>query len=322
MKGIEILAKEEINKRFVDTYLFICFASFEGRSTTTALSLYGNQIESSTIFKTVNTTNDYAINKIIEKLPQSKIVEFDLRNPVRIAQILTDCIKELSVYELPLVIDITTFTHEILAMLIKLIYNNKEFFPKVFLLYNGACDYSDSKESGLNQMWLSKGCRDVRNIIGYTGINRPILKNCLIVLTGFELERATGLIKKLEPDKLIIGLGVDPIHENNENAMHYFHEKFTEWKDNYKNYIRTEFEFSCKDISKTINSISDIISSSQEYNYIIVPLNTKLSTVAASIVALQKPSIQLCYSIPEVYNTLTYSKPSDKITVVDLYNII
>lgn len=322
MKGIEILAKEEINKKFVDKYLFICFTSFEERSTIVALSLCNNQIICPKIFKTVNTKNDFATNKIAENLTESQIIEFDLKNPVKIAQILTDCIKELSGYKLPLVIDITTFTHEILAMLIKLIYNNKEFFPKVFLLYNGACDYSDSKKSGLNQMWLSKGCRDVRNIIGYTGINKPILKNCLIVLTGFELERATGLIKNLEPDKLIIGLGVDPIHENNKNAMQYFQERFTNWKDNYKNCNSTEFEFSCKDISKTIKSISDIVFSSQEYNYIIVPLNTKLSTVAASIVALQNPSIQLCYAIPEIYNTRTYSKPSDKITVVDLYNII
>jgi hypothetical protein len=217
---------------------------------------------------------------------------------------------------IPLVIDITTFTHEALLMLLKLIYDNKKHFIEIYCLYNGAKEYSvgDSPE----HMWLSKGCRDIRNVIGYPGKIFPASKNRLILLTGFEIERATRLIELVEPDIICMGNAVDSTSDNHNDAREHFKVKFMQWKDNYKNNCEV-FEFLCKDIDKTVEAIDEIVNSHTNENHIIVPLNTKLSTISTALVAFQNQRIQVCYSIPEIYNTKNYSSPSETITVVPLH---
>ena len=78
------------------------------------------------------------------------------------------------------------------------------------------------------------------------------------------------------------------------------------------------FEFSCKDIEKTVKTLKTIIAKAPEDNHIIVPLNTKLSTISAAIVALENKDIQLCYAVPEVYNYENYSTSGEDITIVNL----
>lgn len=312
--------QNEINTKLPDKFVLVCFVSFEQRSMTVPLSLKNTQISKAIIFKSLNTDNEYSLNKICNKIPNNQVIELDLNNPVSVARILTKVVKDISDSEnISLVIDVTTFTHETLAMFLKLIFDNKTAFSSVFFLYNGAVDYSNSKKDGLKQMWLSKGCRDVRNIVGYPGVIRPVAKTCLIILTGFELERATGLIEILEPDKLVLGIGIEPTHDNNKEAMEYFREKFKKWKKKYKNSNCSEFNFSCNNIYNAFKALENLILANPDDNYIIVPLNTKLSTIAASLVALHNTKIQICYAVPEFYNTKNYSSPSENITIFDLY---
>ena len=313
--------KNEINSILPSRFVFLCSASFEKRSTTIPLSLDPSRISHSVVFRSRGYKNDTSLNEIKNKIATSKVIDFDLNNPVSVARSLTEVVKECSSLESAIVIDITTFTHEILAMLLKLIHDNETKFSSIFCLYNGAADYSNSKENGLTQMWLSKGCRDVRNVIGYPGRMRPTAKTSLIILTGFELERATKLIEIIEPDRLMLGFGNDPTHDNHLEPVAFFQEKFENWKKNYKNSNCTEFGFSCKNIEKTTEVLSDLTADPDE-NYIVVPLNTKLSTIASSIVALKNPMIQICYSIPEMYNMDDYSSPGEKITVVNLCEIL
>jgi hypothetical protein len=39
------------------------------------------------------------------------------------------------------------------------------------------------------------------------------------------------------------------------------------------------------------------------------------------MVALNNPKVQVCYAVPEMYNTQQYSTPSDNITIIDLNKI-
>ena len=140
----------------------------------------------------------------------------------------------------------------------------------------------------------------------------------LIILTGFELERATRLIELIEPDRLLLGNAKDPISPNNAELMQHFKNKFESWKNNYNSINCSSFDFSCKNVENTISVLEEIINTNNEGNNIIVPLNTKLSTIAVGIVAIQNKNIQVCYSIPETYNIRNYSSPSSNITVVSL----
>lgn len=314
--------KEEINSYIPDEFVFLCSASFEERSTTIPLSLDVNRILSTKIFRSLKFNNDNSKDIIIRKINNSEIVELDFSNPIAVAKILTDIIRDLSSKKgISLVIDVTTFTHEVLAMLLKLLYDNKQSFSSIICLYNGASDYSNSKNIEISQMWLTKGCHDVRNVVGYPGRLRPVAKTCLVIFTGFELERATRMIELLEPDKIVFGKGTDSTDSNHDKAIKYFHNKFDEWKNNYKYSNSIDIVFSCKNIEETIEIVTDLISNNPDDNLILVPLNTKLSTIAVSLVALNNPKIQICYPIPETYNTDNYSSPGDKITIVDLFKI-
>lgn len=215
-----------------------------------------------------------------------------------------------------LLIDTTTFTHETLLILLRIVHLFRSSFDSVVCLYTGAGEYSPGYDA--ENTWLSKGCKDVRNVIGFPGIIRPKEKTNLIILAGFELERATKLIELVEPDFLILGNGIEPVNPNISDTMAFFQSKYDSWKAEYKVIEKVDFDFSCRDIQKTVETLSSIISGAPNENYILVPLNTKLSTISTAIVALGNQKIQLCYAVPEVYNYGNYSTPDDKITAIDL----
>lgn len=217
--------------------------------------------------------------------------------------------------EKTVIIDISTFTHEALLILIRLIYDNRNSFECIKCLYNGASSYSYGDR--FERMWLSKGCRDVRNVMGYPGKIAPKMKDHVIVLTGFEMERATRMVELLSPDKLTLANGNEPTEEEHDEVMKFFRGEFDRWKNNFLGILEQPLSFSCRDVEKTINILKEKTKGGED-NFILVPLNTKLSTIAVGIVALSNTDIQVCYAIPEMYNMENYSEPSNNITVLDL----
>ena len=108
-------------------------------------------------------------------------------------------------------------------------------------------------------------------------------------------------------------------YKNHSDKMAYFQGKFRIWQSEFKNIENSSFDFSCRDIKHTIQQIKGIISQRPNDNYILVPLNTKLSTIAATLVGIENRRIQLCYAIPEIYNVNNYAMPGDNATIVDLF---
>lgn len=313
------ITQKEINKNIPTEFVFIGYASFEERSITVPLSINIDNVKHAIFFHSKGNDDDDArleLSNYFNGIAQ--FVELELNEPVNIARVMTKIIKELLISDpVSLVIDITTFTHETLLILLKLVIANKNRFQCIKCLYNGADKYSIG--NALEEVWLSKGCKDIRNVIGYPGLMRPLAKNCLILLTGFELERATRLIELIEPDRLLLGSGEDSFSTSNEKIMNYFHGRFEDWKNNYTTNNCSSFQFSCKNVERTVEILSKLTMGDSDENFIIVPLNTKISTIATSIVALQNNKIQVCYSVPETYNIKNYSTPSQNITVVSLY---
>lgn len=303
---------------FLDKYALICCASFESRCLSIPTRIAEN-INHAIIYR--NCSDDFSATTnhciALEKsffCPAVSNIPFD--HPEIVAGYMAKDIEHLANISNKLLIDITTFTHETLLILLRTIYLYKSHFDSIFCLYNGAREYSPGNSP--ENTWLSKGCKDVRNVIGYPGIMRPIAKTTLVVLTGFELERATKLIELVDPDCLVLGNGIDPVNETISSTMTFFREKYDAWKEEYNNIEKNDFEFSCKDIPKTVHTLSQIISQTPEDNYIIVPLNTKLSTVSAAIVALENRKVQLCCAVPETYNFENYSSPGETATIVNI----
>lgn len=217
-----------------------------------------------------------------------------------------------------IIIDITTFTHETLLILVNVL-NKKNLLKKAYFFYNSAKEYCPRMQD--NKKWLSKGCKEIRTILGYPGLLLPNRQTCIIVLVGFEHERASRLIELTDPDSLYIGCGIiSSQHITSEKHM----APMKVFEEMYKSFLATRmnvniFEFSARDIENTVKALNKVLEETKEYNHIIVPMNTKISTIATGLIALQNPAIQLCYAEPEIYNFDNYSIPDERIIGFQCY---
>ncbi|MCW3490230.1 hypothetical protein [Dethiobacter alkaliphilus] len=302
---------------------FLCCASFEKRSLSIPAKINTLQFKKVLIFasedrcpyisETASEINNIFLNK-------TQIVNTRMRDPLSTADSIAKAVQQLIAKNIKdVIIDISTFTHEMLLILIMILWRNKDHFSKVTCIYTGARDYSlgDSVEN----KWLSKGCKEVRSVFGFPGQIIPGRPSCLIVLVGFEHERATRMITTMEPELLLLGRGLPSsehlTHDSHKAPMEYFH-KLVEDMGSSRGDLKT-FEFSCRDANETIQLLQRQIEDTPEYNHIVVPLNTKISTVAVGLVALQDTSLQVCYAEPETYNFAAYSEPDNKVTIFDIW---
>lgn len=323
---------EELIKISIDpnTALLTC-ASFEARSSVIANALSSSSISYTIIFNTV----DYQ-SIITEKADELCSIapgikwrfNMELYAPVVSKMRITDAIRKLMAVGVSnLLIDITTFTHELLLMLLHVVFVNKSFFTSVRLLYLGASHYGgisiDDVASNYRDIWLSKGCRDVRSVVGYPGVMIPNKNTHLIVLCGFEYERASAMISDIAPDYLSLGSGLPgTLHttsEAHDMPMKYFFELTYDWAIKRMSKSRVnKFFFSSKDPNLTAANVSVELSKQNTMNNIIIPLNTKVSTMAVAIVGLKNRSAQVCYALPDDYNIWQYADPGNEASIYDI----
>lgn len=201
-------------------------------------------------------------------------------------------------------IDISTFTHESLLIVIRILSFHKSKFQKVYLAYVGATAYSTDKPD--KEKWLSSGISQIRSVIGYPGFSSPARKNHLVILFGFESERTKLLIESMEFDSISLGFGaVDDSIATEFQEMNC--DRHRELMNYYKN--AESFTFSLTDPIIAKKQIGDIIKSKGDFNTVLAPMNNKISTVGAALVAIENPRVQLIYAKPVEYNSKGYSLP-------------
>ena len=306
----------DVNQWLPTEYAFICCASFENRCCTLSAVIDNRCIREAYIIRNLDSGmkvhNEDHFQSICNKLPESVSLELHFDNPLEVLEKLQKVVQKLVAEGArSLVIDISTFTHEVLLIFLRILHVNQKYFETILLMYNGASKY---------ESWLSKGCKEVRNVIGYPGSFNPAQKYHLVILTGFEWERATRLVDLLEPDTLWIGIGKDPTNLNHQETMTNFGKDFKNWMENLQGVRHNQFMFSCSEITSTISSLQQILTKFPLDNFIFVPLNTKLSTISTALVALDNSRVQVCYPIPEVYN-MSYSEPSDNVSIISFLEI-
>lgn len=214
-------------------------------------------------------------------------------------------------------VDITTFSHEVVLFFVALL-EEKNLKRKVILAYAGASAYCTSSDP--NEKWLSRGVKDIRSVLGFPGIIRPSKKSHLIILVGFETERAKELIVQYEPYSISLGTGIEPYNKD-------FHTTNTWHKKQLEDFVKTiecsrinisEFNFSCSDPISAKNSILIEAHKYDDLNITVAPMNTKVSTVGAGMAAIKEERLKLCYVEPSEYNKKTYSSPSNNATLIYL----
>ncbi len=200
------------------------------------------------------------------------------------------------------VVDITTFTREALLILLKMLAEWAQPGTRIFVVYNGAERYEMGKRK-----WLSADYREVRSVLGYPGELRPTQNLHLIVLFGFEVERAVRAVRAFDPAVLSLGHGDE---EHSITAEHY--------RRNVELFERiatvrpgvNRFTLSVDDPFRTSTEIISLANRYPTYNTVVVAMNTKLSTVGAALAAWTDPRIQLAYVSAHRYNISGYSEPN------------
>lgn len=296
--------------------MLICSASFEERCLAVASSINKDAIDIAIVcrydgYAQLSENNN---NKLLDTLGNKAItVTLDKDQPLSIYDTLHDVVTEK--HPQNVLLDISTFTRE--TILIGLMLFKQDAFKDidVTLCYVPADRYSASNNDEVSDIWLSKGVNEIRTVLGYAGSFTSLKKSLLIVLVGFEKERAEILINRFEADKLYLGY-VPPQESHNEALS----------KINISNFNRlvsivgdcNTFEFSCRYLDRTYDALKGIIElNKEEYNIIISPMNNKLSTLAVANVAFEYPEVQVCYASTNQYNTEAYSSAADKVILFD-----
>ncbi len=214
-----------------------------------------------------------------------------------------------------LAVDLTGFTREALAILLYIARYRLAEGSKVTAFYHRAASYGRTPKTG----WLSQGVREVRSILGYSGQMRLSADTHLMLIAGFETERAQEIIDTIEPTHLSIGtLGGSNLPAETENPHNRPLQDFiARVRLYYANIKCDEFEFSTSDPIFTRDQLLKAAKASSQ-NLVLSCLNSKPAMVGACLAAMKYPIIQLIYSQPLYYNTTGYSEPSGKILFFDV----
>lgn len=231
-------------------------------------------------------------------------VDLKTESPIEIADKLIEGISQIpkpTFGRAKIAIDITCFTHEILLILFKVI----EFHvpnSELSFFYTQAQSYDPQNDP--KKKWLSYGVTEVRSILGYSGLITPSKSTHLILLAGFEVKRALSIISTVEPDAVSIGMG-DETSLNSEVQKTNAHAVSEIVKQSRRAQITT-FEFPPFDFAATKHVLKKRINSIDQ-NVVVVPMNTKISTLGAGLLANEHPEVQLMYGLAEAYNVASYS---------------
>jgi hypothetical protein len=316
-----IKKSELINKVNIEGLILLCCSSFEERYIVIPSLFAKRGLKDIIIFKNGKLHSNIEKNALIingcydnnASIISTKIDE-PLLTTSKIKAVISSLVENNNK---KLIIDITTFTHEMLLVLLMGIYKNRTHFDNIQYLYLGAKDYSINEKT--EEKWLSKGCKKIRSVFGYPGKLIPGNSICLTVLVGYEHERAAIMIEEIDPDFLLLGKGL-PSDKSLTNLLHKA--PMLHFQNTLDNFLSRRdgtnyFDFSCSELELTYKKIKEEINKYSNANHIIVPLNTKISSLAAGILALENPNIQVCYSEPEIYNFDGYSKSDDNVTVMN-----
>ena len=305
--------------------VFICCASYEDRCRSIADVINPESIKHALIAENKNLTFYVGTNAkyLRNKFGESTVdVALDSTDPIKTADNLNRALIESIRDESAVcyLVDVTTFTHEGLLILLRLLRHYLQQPKEVTLIYTGAKEYNPGKS--VKDIWLSKGVDSIRSVLGYPGEILPSKENHLLILVGFEVERASKLIESFEPDIITLGHGKRGTetgpghHKTNE----YFAKLLSQTIAKYGGSVK-DFEFSCNDPYATKQALLEHFKTLPDYNHIIAPMNTKPSTIGSALVAIEDEKIQLCYAQASQYNFDNYSSPSDSCYVLNFFDL-
>lgn len=287
----------------------VCRASFESRSTSVAKALAASHpthavVLASKIRSSFASKHTKELNLL---LAQTRPHLLDHERPDLTAELLRNIARESCSPGGKTLIDITTFRREELLILLRMLVES--FRPDT------DCDLAYVEAADMSTEWLSRGTVGFRSVLGYSGNIAPSRSLHLVVMLGFEVQRARDIIDNYEPSQLTVGYG-----RSDASIRPAFHERnLTFFKALKSWYGRefSEFQFSLLDPLDAKAELADAIGTSNR-NVVIAPMNNKLSTIGAGLLAIENDTLQICYSLVSEYNQAEYSTPGTHVYLISL----
>jgi len=313
----EQISINELDKKITCEFdLFICFNSFEERCMSIAQYIPKDKFHNYLIYTNITSleNEEENLNKLKEIFCNNvDIIYVDFAAPIGVADKIIEslyCIDSKQKLK-RIFLDITTFTHEALLIILAIL-NEKYKDTEIICGYNNAKEYSfDNSET--ETKWLSRGIGDVRSVLGYSGNMKPSQDNLLMIITGYEYERAARIVDAITPEYLSIGYNkeINATTEKNKNANESYLSLLKDISPYFDHMV--EFEIPSNNPYGTYEAICNMLNNiDKNINIKIVAMNNKLSTVGVALVGLTIPDVQLCYAPALVYNTSAYSLPGEQ----------
>jgi len=295
---------------------FICFSSFEERCKSAANVLGAFPFKRKTVLY-LQEFFEYSNNNtesLYNSLNSANIIALNNSAPLLSTDTLIDEIDTISSENIKnILVDVTCFNREILLLFLNLLRTRADSFESIKLLYNEASSIDDL---------LSFGAASIRSVLGYSGLISPLKKDHLIVILGYEIDRAKQIIETYEPDSVTIAVGQsdqsinESLYKKNQRMLEVFRKKFLD--DGTIGCPLAVVEIPVNGSRASFQALKRIAEEHSDNNIIIAPLNTKLSTIGAAYLTFIKPEIQICYAQMSGYNFGSYSSPSENFYLLDL----
>lgn len=229
---------------------------------------------------------------IFEKLNNKKeritILETSYPNSLELVKQFNHFIKvnKINIKEEEIYLDISTFNRQNLLTILYL-FRKKNGINKI------NCYYTTPKDT--NEKISKYACN--YSTIPLFGGKQSIDKNkLLLLLVGFEFDRARYLWEKVEPAKTIIAIGDKPTNK-----------KFLKVNKKVVSDLKVimpscDVKISAKDPFKAQRDVEKIFKQySDNYNIIVAPMNTKVQTLGLYLAWEKYPNVQIVYSCPESF---------------------
>lgn len=287
--------------------ILIACASFEERSNGVASRLAtAYKTKCSFIFKynkedkrNLREQNYQMMKRYFEDVSDLVLPIFcDIHDPVDgISRFLADCkAKGISIKMSRITVDITTFTKQYLLVLLRLIENSRP--SNVRLLYTEPEDYASK--------WgepLSRGVVDIVSVPSYAGHYDLAKENLLVLMLGYEGDRALAIWEELAPKKTIVLLGQPGYKSVWKSRVKTFNKELLKrLPPRSKSTVHTLDPFS---VSKKLERL--FREHHDGYNISISPLGPKPQVVGCFLSIMNYPDTQVVYAIPKHHNP-DYSK--------------
>lgn len=297
--------------------IYMACASFEGRSLALPACLAADYRAESTVLyvnreflqgPSADQTNSSLLglerafesrSPVVMKAPGSWLDPVEQLRVIR--ESLQDCAKRHAVRTITL--DATTFNREALLVTLGIMRTHFED-ARIRIVY------ASPRAHGT---WLSRGYRKVRSVIGFSGIQLAGRRNALVVLSGFEAERTIKIIEEQEPSRVLLGIGDPP------TVPDFLERNISEHNLVLSRADVQRFGFPANSIHSCLAALEPmVLELLTEYNVILAPMSTKLSTIAVFSLAQKYPDFQVTYCLPGEYNYADYSVGVSRIFVEDL----